>query len=298
MALSRRKFIKHCAAITAAATVGQRSARASGDFEGYPDAYGVLHDIYLCVGCRSCENACNAAHGLPEPEVPFTQLDVLEEKRRTTAGAFTIVNKLADKPSEEKPHTFVKTQCNHCKEPACASSCFVKALEITPEGAVTYDASVCVGCRYCMVACPFNIPCYEYDEPLTPRVRKCNMCHDQDVPACQEVCPVQALVYGPREKLLEVARDRIREKPHIYQDHIYGEHEVGGTNWLYISHVPFEELGFRTDLGTKPAPEYTKGFLGAVPIVDILAPGFLIGAYAMAQSRAKNNHNDQDHESS
>ncbi|GAB4321377.1 MAG: 4Fe-4S dicluster domain-containing protein [Candidatus Sumerlaeia bacterium] len=287
MPLSRRRFIKHCAALAAASALGTRSAQAGGDFHGRPDAWGVLHDIYLCIGCRSCEEGCNLAHNLPQPDKPFKDTSVFEHKRRTTPRAFTVVNRHDVGPSEEKPETYVKTQCNHCIEPACASSCFVKALNVTPEGAVTYDASVCVGCRYCMVSCPFDIPTYEYDEPLTPRVRKCNMCYDRiregRLPGCVEVCPVQSLVFGRREDLLQVARERIRQHPDIYVNHIYGEHEVGGTHWLYISHIPFEQLGFRMDLGSKPAPEYTKGFLGAVPLVDILLPGFLIGAWAMTR---------------
>lgn len=301
MALSRRGFFKHCAAITAAATIGQRAAQAAADFHGHPGAVGVLHDIYLCVGCRSCEDGCNKAQDLPAPDLPFTDLSVMEERRRTTPRAHTIVNKIADRPSEEKPDTFVKTQCNHCIEPACASSCFVKALNVTPEGAVAYDESICVGCRYCMVACPFDIPTYEYDEPLTPRVMKCNLCHHRlkegQLPGCVEVCPVQSLVFGPREELIKVARERIRAKPDVYINHIYGEHEVGGTNWLYISHIPFEELGFRMDLGNKPAPELTKGFLGAVPVVDILAPGFLIGAYAMYNRRKEVAEEEKEHAS-
>ncbi|AOY57586.1 4Fe-4S ferredoxin, iron-sulpur binding domain-containing protein [Desulfococcus multivorans DSM 2059] len=251
---------------------------------------GVLHDTTLCVGCRRCEEACNKVNDLPAPDVSFRDESVLNQERRTTAKAYTVVNKYAD-PDRPGGVTFRKLQCNHCKEPACASACFVKAFKKTPEGAVVYDASVCVGCRYCMVACPFNIPAYEYEKVLDPRVMKCTMCHPRilegKIPGCVEVCPVEALTFGKREDLIRIARDRIRKYPEKYVDHIYGEYEMGGTNWLYITGTPYEEIGMREDLGTTSAPELTAGALGAVPIVVGLWPVLLTGIWAMTQRKEK-----------
>jgi formate dehydrogenase iron-sulfur subunit len=126
------------------------------------------------------------------------------------------------------------------------------AFTKTPTGAVTYDESVCVGCRYCMIACPFEIPTYEYDQPLTPRVEKCTMCYPRIIqgllPGCVEICPVEALTFGKRNDLLREARDRIQKHPKRYVDHIYGEKEMGGTNWLHLSGVEFEKMGMREDL--------------------------------------------------
>jgi Fe-S-cluster-containing hydrogenase component 2 len=186
-----------------------------------------------------------------------------------------------------------KDQCQHCLEPACASACFVAAFTKTPQGAVVYDETVCVGCRYCMIACPFNIPAYEYDEPLTPRIMKCHMCHPHittgkiKVPGCVGVCPTEALVYGKRADLLNVARQRFAAFPDRYVNHIYGETEMGGTNWLYISGVPFREIGLREDLGVTPAPELTSGALGAVPIVAAAWPVLLTGIYAINKRKEK-----------
>jgi len=186
---------------------------------------------------------------------------------------------------------FVKKQCNHCLEPACASACFVKAFKKTESGAVIYDESLCVGCRYCIVACPFEIPAYEYDEALTPRIRKCDMCYSRflegKLPGCVEVCPKNALIFGEREKLIKAARRRIHNYPDFYLDHIYGEYEMGGTSWLYLSSLPFGEIGMREDLGVVPAPKFTSGPLSAVPIVVGLWPVFLTGIYAISRRKDK-----------
>jgi Fe-S-cluster-containing dehydrogenase component len=249
---------------------------------------GVLHDTVLCVGCRTCEAACNKVNELPPPEKPFTDLSVLDTKRRTANTDYTVVNKYSGKAG--KP-VFVKKQCNHCLEPACASACFVKAFAKSKEGAVTYDPSVCVGCRYCMVACPFNIPTYEYDSAFSPRVVKCTMCRPRilegKVPGCVEACPKEALTFGKREDLLKIARERIQKYPDRYLDHIYGEHEMGGTSWLYLSGTAFSHIGMREDLGVKSAPELTAGALGAVPIVVGLWPVLLTGIYAMSKRKEK-----------
>ncbi|MFZ7127751.1 MAG: sulfate respiration complex iron-sulfur protein HmcB [Desulfobacterales bacterium] len=292
MTISRRKFLGWVGAAGMGVVAGKSAhAAPNKDFEGYPNSLAVLHDVNLCIGCRSCEAACNKVNGLPAPEKPFKDLTVLDEKRRTTAKNYTVVNRY-DGVGEKGSPLFRKNQCNHCLEPACASACFVSAFRKTPEGAVVYDASVCVGCRYCMVACPFEIPTYEYDKALTPRVMKCTMCHDTrltkgQIPGCVEACPTQAMSFGTREDMIRLARERIRKYPDRYIDHVYGEHEMGGTSWLTISGVPFSEVGLREDLGTTAAPKLTSGALGAVPIVVGLWPVLLTGIYAINQRKEK-----------
>lgn len=292
MSVSRRRFLAWMGGASVGATVGRRAyAGSQKNFEGYPESKGVLHDLVRCVGCRKCEADCNKVNHLPPPEKPFDDLSVLEEKRRTHAETYTVVNKY-DVTGQEKP-VFRKRQCNHCKEPACASACFVQAFKKTPEGAVTYDETVCVGCRYCMVACPFEVPTYEYDKLLAPRIMKCTMCHplitsgERDIPGCVEACPVEALTYGERDDLIKIAQDRIRKYPELYVDHIYGEHEMGGTNWLYVGGVPFDEVGMRTDLGNTPAPKLTSGALAMVPAVVGLWPVLLTGIWAINQRKEK-----------
>ncbi len=291
MSISRRKFLGWMGAAGAGVTVGKSANAASNKhFEGYPDSFGVLHDITACVGCRSCEAACNEVNDLPKPDKPFKDTSVLEEKRRTTTKAYTVVNKYDSNPNSTPP-VFRKNQCNHCLEPACASVCFVNAFSKKPSGAVVYDPSVCVGCRYCMIACPFEIPSYEYDNAFTPIVVKCTMCAARVekglLPGCVEACPKEALTFGKREDLLKIARKRIEKHPDRYVDHIYGEKEMGGTSWLYISGVPFNEVGLREDLGVTPAPELTSGALHVVPMIVGLWPVFLAGMYGMTKRREK-----------
>ncbi|MFH1136882.1 MAG: 4Fe-4S dicluster domain-containing protein [Pseudomonadota bacterium] len=288
--MSRRKFLGWLGAAGLAAGGGETAAAATTQhFTGYPDALGVLFDATSCIGCRQCEAACNKVNELPAPEKPFDDLTVLDQKRRATAKAYTVVNRYGEDSSGAP--IFRKIQCNHCLEPACASACFVRAFSKNPDGSVTYDPSVCVGCRYCMIACPFEIPAYEYDEPLTPRVMKCTMCHPRiqegKLPGCVEACPKEALTFGRREDLLQLARLRISGRPGRYLNHIYGENEMGGTNWLYISGVPFREIGLREDLGHTPAPKLTSGALAAVPVVAALWPVLLTGVYAMNKRRDK-----------
>ena len=299
MGISRRKFLKAAAAAGGAGLVG-KSKLASGveHFTGYPDRYGILTDITRCVGCRTCEAACNEINKLPPPKVPFDDQSVFEKTRRTDEQAYTVVNRYPN-PKPGGPPIYVKHQCRHCDEPACASACLVAAFTKTPEGPVTYNKGVCVGCRYCMTACPFYVPAYEYNNPLSPEIKKCTMCYDTRVseggiPACVEACPMEAMTFGKRSDLLRVARKRIIEHPDRYVDHIYGEHEVGGTSWLYISEVPFEKLGFPMDLGTKPYPELTRGFLSMVPGVLVIWPALLGGFYMFTQHREQMDEEEEE----
>jgi Fe-S-cluster-containing dehydrogenase component len=285
--MQRRTFLGLLGAMGAGMAAPKKARAAGREFNGHPGSKGVLFDAARCIGCRKCEAACNEVNDLPDPKKPFDDLEVLNEKRRTSATAYTVVNKFqgAGEP------VYRKSQCNHCLEPACASACFVRAFKKLDNGAVVYDPSVCVGCRYCMVACPFEIPAYEYDKPLTPRVMKCHMCAPRQakgkLPGCVEACPKEALSFGERDELIKIARQRITSHPDTYIDHIYGEKEMGGTSWLYVSGVPFSEIGLREDLGTKSAPELTSGALASVPMVVGLWPVLLGGVYAINKRRDK-----------
>jgi Fe-S-cluster-containing dehydrogenase component len=291
MSISRRKFLGWLGSAGLGATLGKNADAASNKhFTGYPDISGVLFDNTLCIGCRKCEEGCNKVNELPAPDKAFDDLSVMEAPRRTRAGEFTVVNRYSGVPDAGGP-VYRKIQCNHCLEPACASACFVSAFTKTPTGAVTYDESVCVGCRYCMIACPFEIPAYEYDKALTPRVTKCTLCHPRItkglLPGCVEICPTEALTFGRRKDLIRLARDRILQHPGRYVDHVYGETEMGGTSWLYLSGTPFQKIGMREDLGNLPAPLLTKGALSAVPIISGMWPVLLTGIYAISKRKEK-----------
>ncbi len=292
MSISRRGFFKLAATVGATAAVGKKAHASSANkhFEGYEGSYGVLHDTTRCVGCRSCEDACNRVNNKPKPEKPFDDLSVLDKKRRVETGRFTVVNRYDGVGKGGSP-VFRKMQCNHCLEPACANACFVHAFHKSPEGPVVYDPSVCVGCRFCLLACPWSLPGYEYDNPTTPVVIRCTMCYPRikegKLPGCVEACPMEALTFGKRDDLLKIARKRIKDHPERYKDHIFGEKEIGGTSWLYIAGVDFNDLGLSTHVPHSPPPELTAGALGAVPMVVGLWPVLLTGIYAMSKRKEK-----------
>ncbi len=218
-----------------------------------PKSRALLVDVTRCIGCRACAQACKESHGLPGTGEE-TELD---------AVTYTVV---LDKGNDR----YLRRMCMHCEDPSCASACPVGALEKTALGPVVYDASKCLGCRYCMIACPFGVPRYEWSTPV-PRVRKCDGCRERQqagkTNACAEACPAEATVAGTREELLALARKRMAENPSAYYPQIYGEHEIGGTDVLILSPVPFEQLGLKVGLGTEPLPDLTWAALSKIPKV-------------------------------
>jgi len=288
MTVSRRGFIKGVAAGSVALA---GTAKAGGaHFNGYAGTKGLLHDTTLCVGCRACEHACNKVNELPPPAAPIGDKKIIESNRRVNEGLYTVVNRYA-KAAGSKPAVFRKHQCMHCAEPCCASVCFVKAFTKTPEGPVLYDPDVCVGCRYCVFACPYYALAYEDDDPLTPRVVRCTMCYDRikkgQSPACADVCPTGAIVYGDREELLLVAHERMRKFPGRYINHIFGEHEYGGASWLTLSGIEFDQIDLPAYATHDPLPNLTTGFLSLAPLVAAIFPGLLAGIYAFTRSKER-----------
>ena len=227
---------------------------------------------------------------LAKPRESFEEMAVLDKERRMDETSYTVINRYGRKetnPSALKnSQTFVKFQCMHCHDPACVSACIVGALTKQSSGPVTYDVGKCIGCRYCMIACPFQVPAYEYHNPLTPEVRKCTFCFSDikegRLPACVQVCPREVITFGKRSELLHLAGWKIRTHPGRYQERIYGEQEVGGTSWLYLASVPFESIGF-PKLGTKAPPRLTEAIQHglfqsfAAPLVLFAALGGVMG---------------------
>jgi Fe-S-cluster-containing dehydrogenase component len=248
------------------------TSRAVPEETAIKEAMAVLVDTTKCMGCRMCELACAKQNGLPEPE-PKVDMSV---HRRTDDTRFTVVNQYQTSVGKVN----VKTQCFHCLTPACASACLTKAMHKTSDGPVIWRGNKCMGCRYCMVSCPFDVPKFEYFSS-NPRIRKCQMCFSRleegEVPACVAGCPAGATSFGTRAEMIEEGNRRIWAEPDKYVHRIWGEREVGGTSWLYLASVPFEEIGLRTDLGEEPIPSLTKEFLYAVPFVITLVPPLLLG---------------------
>jgi formate dehydrogenase iron-sulfur subunit len=225
----------------------------------------ILNDLTRCVGCEACVWACKEVNELPRQSRPD----------RLSSDSLSIV--------ERRDDLFVRRQCMHCLDPACVSVCPVAALQKTPEGPVIYDATRCMGCRYCMIACPFGIPRYEWDEPL-PKVQKCTMCFERRLkegkePACTAACPTGATTFGDRDALIREAQDRILDHPDRYVDHIYGLKEAGGTSVLYLSPVPFAKLGFKTSVADSSYPHLTWNVLSKIPNIVSVAGVMLFGIW-------------------
>lgn len=292
--MERRTFFKILGAVSGS-TLIPRESKANGldlhgsDSSGERDDWAVLVDTTRCEGCRMCEYACAEANGLPEPEADDETAFAVT--RDTTPSQWSVIQR----NETDRGTIFAKRQCMHCESPACAAACLTKAMEKTPEGPVIWHPDRCMGCRFCMLSCPFDVPKFEYDS-WNPRISKCRMCwerlEDGQVPACVENCPAEALVFGRRSDLIVEARRRIALDPDTYVTHIYGEREAGGTSFLYLSSVPFEQLGFRTDLGEVAYPEMTRGFLTSVPVVLLVWPAFLLGL-AQASQRAETVSNEE-----
>jgi len=288
MGIDRRVFMKALGLTGAALALGKPAGKAEKQ-QDETEFFGVLYDATRCIGCQSCEFACAEAHGLPEP----TGSPDADIRRKMDENSRTVVNM----HNTTKGEFFIKEQCMHCNEPACVAACLTQAMYKTKEGPVIWRGNKCMGCRYCMVSCPFDIPKFEYYS-ANPRILKCDMCFDRQqegkIPACVENCPAEALLFGTRRELIKEARRRIHEDPELYEDHIYGEHEAGGTGWLYLSPVGMGELGMKTNLQNDDYPSLTKGFLYSVPSVFVLAPAVLLGIHQATKSNQKNDNDEID----
>ena len=286
MNIDRRNFFK-AIGITGMTVIGLNASGAHESAKEDTEFHGILYDSNQCVGCLGCEAACAEAHGLP---VPTDEL-VAGKRRKTSETRRCVINAF----TTEKGEVYVRNQCMHCNEPACVAACLTQAMYKTKEGPVIWRGDKCMGCRYCMVSCPFDVPKFEYHS-ANPKIQKCDMCYDRIIkrekPVCVEACG-GALFYGTRRELIAEARKRIAENPELYVDKIYGESVAGGTGCLYLSPVPQNELGFDTRIQNSSYPALTKGFLYAVPSVFVLVPTLLLGIYKATKS---NQHKDVDHE--
>jgi Fe-S-cluster-containing dehydrogenase component len=291
MRITRRAFFKVAGVTAGTGLAAAASARPAGPSPVDDALPGVLVDTTRCAGCRACEAACAEANDNPAP----AEKADLSVRRDTSQHVFTVINQAEGTSGEPR---FGKKQCMHCLAPACASACPVRAMDKLPSGPVVYDPGKCMGCRYCMVACPFDIPKYEY-ERAAPRVRKCTFCSERQAqglePACTSVCPTGALTFGKRAALLDEAKRRIYAEGSTYLRRVYGEHEAGGTSWLYISDVPFEQLALQAGIPERPYHELVAGALGAPPFVMTLWPPLLMGLYTFSKRRDEVEEKEERH---
>ena len=245
----------------------------------------ILTDVTKCIGCEKCVDACQEANGLPN-EQPWRwvkEIDDLSTSRWTT---------IERKPSE-KGDRFIRKQCMHCLDPACVSVCIVGALEKSPEGPVIYNKDICIGCRYCMIACPWEIPRYSWEDAV-PYIQKCHMCYERVLkdgkpPACVEACPTEATIFGDRDELLEEAHRRLAAEPGKYIHKIWGAKEVGGTSVMYISDVDLKLTGLDAPVvDLEPIPHRTTKILHQMPLVFTGMAVLMGGVYWVIKRRQQN----------
>ena len=233
----------------------------------------LLIDITKCVGCRECARACAEVNGLPQ-----------EDASELSATHFTVVQ------SYNNDQTYVRRLCMHCNQPTCVSACLVGAFTKTDTGAVLYDETKCIGCRYCMQACPFGVPRYEWGS-LSPKIQKCRMCHERvqagGKTACADACQFEATNFGTRDEMIREARRRIDTNPGQYIDYIYGLQEAGGTSVLFISGIPFEKLGFPMNVPKEPIPDLSWRVLSQIPRYTVAASVVLFGIHWITSRRSE-----------
>jgi formate dehydrogenase iron-sulfur subunit len=266
----------------------------------------ILIDTTKCIGCRACQVACKSWNDLPGGKATFSE--TWSNPRYLSSNQYTrVIFREVPTPDGSLNWYFVKRQCMHCNDPACASACPVGALVKLPEGPVVYDDGKCIGCRYCMMACPFQIPKFEW-ESAVPLVRKCTFCPDRQAmglaPACATTCPTGTLLFGDRAALLKEAHRRIGTEPKKYYPQVYGERIAGGTSKLYLTPVSFEDLGltqrgFRTDLGDVPQGIYGREWMSKVPFVALAVGGLAVGLHYLNKRRdeirAEEGKEDESH---
>jgi len=256
----------------------------------------MLIDLTRCSGCRGCQTACKAWNDLPAEGT--SNLGSYENPRQLSERTWTWVDFHEVEQAGQLRWIFAKRACMHCEHPGCVAACPVGALEKRAAGPVIHDPALCMGCRYCMITCPFGVPSFEWAEPL-PVVRKCRFCVDRISaglePACVKACPTEAIAYGERDELIVEAHARIDAQPERYVPSVYGEREVGGTSVLYLSAVPVWELGFPR-LGSEPTNTTSDLAMRAVPPAAVGLGCALTGLYWFCKRREKASQEKRDGE--
>jgi formate dehydrogenase beta subunit len=246
MNVDRRTLFK----VVAAGCVGVAGVRKAHALpaQSSNDQLGLLYDTTRCIGCKTCVTACSEANGLaPDPGPSGGLYQAPEALNAHTKNIIQLY-----RSADGAEWSYVKRQCMHCEDPACVVACPLSALTKGEFGIVSWNGTTCLGCRCCQIACPYNVPKFEWSQ-VNPKVVKCELCRqrlafDQE-PACTAVCPRKAVIFGTREELLADAHNRIAASPGKYfENRVYGEHDGGGTQSLYLSHVAFSKLGL-PDLG-------------------------------------------------
>jgi formate dehydrogenase iron-sulfur subunit len=248
--------------------------------------YGMLIDETRCTGCRACQVACKQWNDLPAEKTRNT--GTYQNPPALSASTWNLIEFKEIDLGSSVSWYFVKRACMHCEYPACASVCPVGALHKTETGAVVYDDHKCIGCRYCMAACPFGVPSFDWQKGLLdqPLIRKCSMCIDRTsnglIPACAKTCPAGAITFGERDKLIVEAEQRIANNYGRYVNQVYGKTEAGGTSILYLAAVSFDKLGLPT-LGPDKVTKRSEAVMNATIPFAVAWGATLAGAYGLVR---------------
>ncbi len=340
MTVNRRHFLRGlsaggAAAATAASGTEPAQALQRTPKPRLPDAVGLLYDSTLCIGCKACVAGCKAANDRPveiDPKHVGWNDGLWDTPTHLSADTFNIIKvyqngTMQTKDAEENGFAFIKRQCLHCVDPSCISACPVSALTKNQEtGIVEYDADKCIGCRYCVYACPFGVPKYEYNATFG-EIRKCELCRhllaENRLPGCVEHCPTGATLFGRVEDLYEEGRRRTQLRPGdvyaypmgdlngqvgapqplhekviaaTYQPEVYGEKVLGGTQALYVSAVPFDKLGL--PYGDVPDYMYSTETEGVQLTLyrGMVMPVIVLAGLALLARRTFNRHHHEAEE--
>lgn len=250
----------------------------------------MLMDLTRCTACRGCQVGCKQEYKRRAEKTTFFGGPGYQNPADLSAQTWSLVTYNEVLVNGRYEWVFGKRQCMHCQVPGCASACPVQALEKLPDGPVTYHRDKCIGCRYCMLACPFVIPRFEY-ETWNPYITKCTMCAHRiaagRIPACAQACPTGAITFGERDALIQEARRRMAAHPTGYIHHIYGLEEAGGTCVLHISSVPFDQLGYVMQVPRSPMVAHTEPAMQAIPMVMLGLATVLGAGYAFRTRRQR-----------
>lgn len=297
MAITRRELIFNIAKAGVPAAVAMTAGSTALQAEEISAPHtpvGLLYDATLCIGCKACEAACNAANNTPA--------DTTADQLHQAPPDLNVLTRniiMLYKPKDGSPFSFVKRQCMQCFDPACAAGCPFQALHKDPEsGIVKWDGGKCIGCRYCTITCPYEVPRFQW-QGFNPVVTKCELCGHRLAkglkPGCSSVCPTGAVIFGPRTVLLAEAKRRIKDNPgRYYQDRVYGETDNGGTQALYLSRVPFEKLGL-PELGAESVPARTLRWQKRVYSYFALPAMLYVGLVQVIRKNLKG-HEQEAHE--
>jgi Fe-S-cluster-containing dehydrogenase component len=343
MTHSRRSFLRKavtggagaaaaaCAAVTVAPKEAEAAAFVRPPKQLPPDAVGLLYDSTLCIGCKACVKACKDANGMP--------LDISKAQKGWNEGLWDSPTELSAKTlnvikaynhgtSENKDHAengfaFLKRQCYHCVDPSCVSVCPVTAMQKNPQtGIVTHNPDACIGCRYCVLSCPFGVPKYDYNDKYG-EIKKCQLCQHKlaknELPGCVDVCPTGATLFGRTEDLRNEAHRRQALKPgdrtHFprgdlagkvggarpghdatvqvaYQPTVYGETELGGTQSMTLAAVPYEKLNLPTKVPADGFPTLSEGIQHTL-YAGMIGPAAVFAGLAYMARRAAKDHGDE-----